>query len=142
VASNFERFLYFALDCDPARVREVMDTFKRTGKFVFENLKSDGFTASRMDDAQIPQAIKTVHEKYGYVVDPHTACAFAEPFEQGTTIVLATASPAKFPETIEAAIGVHPADPSLDALKTKQIQRARLPATSQAVADYIARHKV
>jgi len=31
VASNFERFLYYSVGRDPARVREVMQAFKATG---------------------------------------------------------------------------------------------------------------
>ncbi len=142
VASNFERFLYFAEGCAPEKVRAVMETFKRAGKYVFENFAADGFSASRMDDARIPDVIRAVYEKYRYILDPHTACAFAEPFAEGTTVVLATASPAKFPETIEQAIGVHPTDPSLEALKQKPMQRARMEASSARVADYIKRHCV
>jgi len=143
VASNFERFLYFVEGCDPTRVRAVMDAFKRTGRYVFENFSADGFCASRMDDAQIPQVIQRVYQQYGYVLDPHTACAFAETFAQdAATVVLATASPAKFPETIESAIGVHPTDPSLEALKSRPLVRVRLPANASGIASYIQRHRV
>ena len=142
VASNFERFLYFAEGCDPAKVRAVMDTFKRTGKYVFEKFAADGFCTSRMEDARIPETIRAIYEKFGYILDPHTACAFAEPFGDAATVVMATASPAKFPETIERAIGMRPTDPSLELLKTKPMKRERLPANARGVADYILRHCV
>ena len=35
VASNFERFLYYSVGREPARVREVMQTFKKTGAYHF-----------------------------------------------------------------------------------------------------------
>src|SRR6185503_1325661 len=47
VASNFERFIYFAVGRDPARVRDVMQTFKATGCYKFEHFNRDTFTASR-----------------------------------------------------------------------------------------------
>ena len=33
VASNFERLLYFILDGDTARVREVMNSFREEGRY-------------------------------------------------------------------------------------------------------------
>src|SRR5690606_25984872 len=125
VASNFERFIYFAVGRDPARVREVMRTFKATGAYRFENFDRDTFSASRTTDAEIEGIIARVHRDYGYVVDPHTACAFKDIDGAGegdrVRIVLATASPAKFPETIQRAIGFEPTHPSLEALKTLPI---------------------
>ena len=61
VASNFERFLYYAEGCDPKKVLDIIQTFKETGKYVFENFDSAGFTSSRSDDAQIVQIIKDVY---------------------------------------------------------------------------------
>ena len=46
VASNFERFLYYAEGCDPKKVREIIQTFKETGKYVFKNFDRTGFTSS------------------------------------------------------------------------------------------------
>src|ERR1043166_6710448 len=51
VASNFERFIYFAVGRDPARVREVMATFKKTGAYTFQNFNRDTFTASQIGRA-------------------------------------------------------------------------------------------
>ena len=50
-------------------------------------------------------------------MDPHTACGFKDLDPDRPSVVLATASPAKFPETIRAAIGIEPTHPSLEALK-------------------------
>ena len=57
-------------------------------------------------------------------------------------MVLATASPAKFPETIRAAIGVEPTDPALEALKTRPIVKHRLPADPEAIRAFIGEHAV
>ena len=137
VASNFERFLYFNLGQDPALVREVMATFKATGEYSFADFDRDTFSASRCDDAQIPGIIKTVHEQYGYVVDPHTACAFADIDPDRTSIVLATAHPAKFPETIQSAIGVTPTHPSLEVLKNRPVIKHPVAGNATAIRAFI-----
>src|SRR4051812_13985784 len=109
VPSNFERFIYFAVGRAPVRVREVMDAFKRTGAYTFANFNRDPFTATRCTDAEIPGIIQRVYREYRYVADPHTACGFKDVGTGGPSdrvqIVLSTASPAKFPDTIREAIG-------------------------------------
>ena len=137
VASNFERFLYYNLGQDPVRVREVMDTFKTTGSYHFEDFDADTFSASRCTDAQIPDIIKSVYERHGYIADPHTACAFAEHNPDRLSVVLATAHPAKFPETIERAIGICPTHASLEALKERPIVKHPVAATVDAIRGFV-----
>ena len=139
VASNFERFIYYAEGRDPARVREIIATFKSTGKYVFETFESAGFSSSRTDDAQIAQIIKDVYATYGYVADPHTDCGFAEGFE-GKEIILATAHPAKFPDTIESAIGQDSTHPSLEALKSRPIVKYSVEPTPEAIKAFMRAH--
>lgn len=61
-------------------------------------------------DATAVETISRVYEKTGYVLDPHTAVAFAAATGHDApsrpTVVLATAHPAKFPEVVERATGV------------------------------------
>lgn len=142
LASNFERFIYYAENRDPARVRATMDTLRRTGAFRIENFDAGLFRSSRCTDAEIPGVIRRVYEEFGYVIDPHTACAFHELSPDRVNIVLATASPAKFPETIQAAIGVTPTDPRLEALKELPPVKHALKAQPAAIRDFIAAHAV
>ncbi len=142
VASNFERFLYYSVGRDPAEVREVMTAFKATGGYRFEHFDRDTFTASRCTDAEIPGIIRDVYSRYGYIVDPHTACGFKDFAPGRPSIVLATASPAKFPDTIKAAIGIEPTDPSLELLKSKPLVKYKLPATQAALRAFIDAHAV
>ncbi len=137
VASNFERFIYFQVGRDPARVREVMATFKKTGAYRFENFDRGVFSASRCTDADIPGIIQRVYRDYGYIADPHTACGFAQINPERVSIVLATASPAKFPDTIKSAIGIEPTDPSLEALKKRPVVKHRIAATPAAIRAFI-----
>jgi threonine synthase len=142
VASNFERLLYYQVDQNPARVRDVMAAFRRDGAVRIPGFHADGLRASRAPDAEIPGLIARVHREFGYVVDPHTACGFQDLATDRPSVVLATASPAKFPDTLRAAIGLEPTHPSLEALKSRPIVRHRLPADAVAIRDYVRAHAV
>ncbi len=142
VSSNFERFLYYSVGQNPAKVREIMETFKKTGAYAFENFDRDTFTASRTTDAEIPAIIRQVYQDFNYIADPHTACGFKSLAKDRPSIVLATASPAKFPDTIVAAIGIEPVNPSLEALKAKPLKKHLLPADVAAIRAYIDAHAV
>ena len=147
VASNFERFIYYAEDGDTDRVREIIQTFKATGKYVFENLDNAGFSSSRTDDGEISRIIKEMYIKYGYIADPHTACGFApvidstgEPHLQNKEIVLATAHPAKFPDTIDLAIGQESTHHSLEVLKSRDILKYSVDPTPEAIKAFMRKH--
>jgi threonine synthase len=142
VASNFERFLYYSVGRKPDRVREVMNLFKSDGGYRFENFDRATFSASRCTDAEIPGIIRKVYADYGYIVDPHTACAFKDHDTDRVSVVLSTASPAKFPETIRSAIGIEPVDPSLEALKSRKIVKYLIKADSAAIRSFIDQHAV
>jgi threonine synthase len=142
VASNFERFIYFAVARDQAKVREVMATFKQTGGYTFPDFNRDTFSASRCTDAEIPGIIARVHREHGYIADPHTACGFKELNPERVNVVLSTASPAKFPDTIRTAIGIEPTHPSLEALKLKPIVKHRLKADTSAIRTFVDQHAV
>lgn len=136
VASNFERFLYYAEGCDSGRVRKIIQTFKKTGKYVFEDFDRGTFSSSRTDDSEIADIIKDVYSKYGYIADPHTACGFGDGFE-GKEIILATAHPAKFPDTIEAAIGKDATHPSLEELKVRDIVKHSVEPNPEAIKAFM-----
>jgi len=66
------------------------------------------FAAGYADDAQIRRAISDVYEDHGYLLDPHTATAWhvgAATRANLPQVVVATAHPAKFAETITASLG-------------------------------------
>lgn len=142
VASNFERFIYFSVGRDPSRVRDIMRTFKETGRYTFPNFDRDTFSASRCDDAELPGIIARVYGDYNYIVDPHTACGFKELTPGRTSVVLSTASPAKFPDTIRQAIGIEPTDPALEALKSRPIVKYPLSADPAAIRAFVEAHAV
>lgn len=138
-ASNFERYLYFLLGRDPARVREVMAQMRAGGRVELPRQPSS-FRSSRLDDDGIACAIERVWREYGYVVDPHTACGFTDLAADRVSVVLSTASPAKFPEVVARATGSEPTHPTLEALKTRPLERHPIDASAAAVKAFIRGH--
>ncbi len=142
VASNFERFLYYAVDQDPIRVRAVMAELKSRGVYTFENFDRDTFSSSSATDAEISGIIARVNERYDYIIDPHTACAFQDLNPDRVSVVLSTAHPAKFPEAMRSAIGQEPTHPALEELKTKPVVKHRLPADVATIKAFVEAHGV
>lgn len=138
-ASNFERYLYFLLDKDSAKVRDVMARMK-AGEAVNLPRPQSGFRATRMSDETIPLVIAQMWKDWQYVIDPHTACAFTNMAADCVSVVLSTASPAKFPEVVQQATGSEPTHPTLEMLKALPLVTHPLPATASAVKAFIAAH--
>jgi threonine synthase len=119
VSSNFERLLFEAGGRDPRRVVAWMDELARDGAFtvgddVLASLRAT-FDAASVDDETTLAVMRNVYAEHGVLLDPHTAvgvgAARARALPGAPMVVLATAHPAKFPEAVHAATGVHPALP-------------------------------
>lgn len=111
ISSNFERLLYHVLDEDTARVNDIMSALETQGHFsvTTEELeKFIDFEAGYATEEQTRDQIKQIYEQTGYVMDPHTAVAsFVASEKRQLTekmVVVSTASPYKFPETVLQAI--------------------------------------
>lgn len=111
-ASNFERYLYYLLDSNPARTSELMDEFAKNGKIdlsgYHDQIRRD-FNASAVSEQEVIDTIAAFFKEYDYILDPHTAVGVkaAQKFKTvGVPMVcLATAHPAKFGTVVEQAIG-------------------------------------
>ena len=136
-ASNFERFLYFLLGEKPGAVREAMASMRETGRYSLGHAPGAPWRSSRMLDSEIQRTIADVWQRHGYVVDPHTACGFADLALDRSSIVLATAHPAKFPDVVREAIDREPTHPTLEALKSLPLSRHPQPADPAAIKAFI-----
>jgi threonine synthase len=112
VASNFERYLYYLLDEDPEKLKAKMSEFAETGALTVptgENGVDPTFVADRAGEEQTLAAIQCTWERFGYVLDPHTAVGVHVATDRVRPEVpmlsLATAHPAKFPAAIAVATG-------------------------------------
>jgi threonine synthase len=142
VASNFERYLYYRLGSDPAKVREAMAQFESRGKLVVPPLANgridDLIVAGSGNTAQTLATIREFHETYGYLLDPHSAVGIhvARPHLEpdAPMICLATAHPAKFAQAILDATGRDLAHhPLLDALRELPTRCTVLPAQETGI---------
>ena len=141
VASNFERFLYYHLDEDPAALKAFMADFQAHGEASLRRPDDGVFLATAVNTEDTLAAITDVHRRTGYMADPHTAVGLAAAMRMAPPeplIVLATAHPAKFPESVDEALGASAAThPALEALKGRPERRALLPAKADRIRAYI-----
>ncbi|EJW13654.1 Threonine synthase [Rhodovulum sp. PH10] len=150
VSSNFERLLFEAGGRDPKTVRVAMASLSRAQSFTVGAkalAEMRGlFAADRASEEETAAVIRTVRREAGYLMDPHTAVAYAvaekEPRDPTVPmIVLSTAHPAKFPDAVEAACGVRPGLPEwLGDLPRREERITVLPADQEAVARTILTH--
>ena len=145
VASNFERFLYYRLGSSEA-LEAFMADFSATGAARVEDggPMDEGILPAAVNEAETMEMIRDVYASDGYVLDPHTAVgvAAARRFQRSDPVVcLATAHPAKFPESVNAAVGEDVAHhPALDGLADLPERKTVLPADVDAVKAFIAAH--
>ena len=121
-ASNFERFVFDLVGRNSTVVRDLWSKVDAGGSFdlsatpFFAVLPKFGFASGRSTHADRLATIRRVYEKYGVMVDTHTADGLKVAFENRTAdmpmLVLETALPAKFEETIVEALGRQPERPA------------------------------
>ncbi|MFA5898667.1 MAG: threonine synthase [Hyphomicrobium sp.] len=121
ISSNFERYLFEASGRDAPLIRAKMRALRETRSFdlgpLGEKMQRD-FAAHAASEADVAEAIVRTREQCGYLADPHTACAIvAAERELGNggsvpQIVLSTAHPAKFPDSMQAITGARPPLPA------------------------------
>ncbi|MEL6379154.1 MAG: threonine synthase [Pseudomonadota bacterium] len=123
VASNFERLIFEQAGRDAGYVRDVMGSLKEKGGFTLRKdlvaAIGECIVSADADAAETNASMASHQNTMGYSIDPHTAvgCVVATKLRaegkmNGPIVTLATAHPAKFPEAVAAATGVHPALPA------------------------------
>ncbi|MBB1077594.1 threonine synthase [Rhodoferax sp. 4810] len=152
-ASNFERFIFDLLGRDGARVKALFgDALPRDGQFdlsqhpAFNDCRMRyGFVSGTSTHANRLATIKDTFERHAMMIDPHTADGVKvarEHLQAGVPmIVLETALPIKFSETIVEATGGEPDRPpkfeGIEALPKRVVQMA---ADAAAIKDFIAKN--
>ncbi|HYX64540.1 MAG TPA: threonine synthase [Burkholderiales bacterium] len=148
-ASNFERYVHDLVGRDPGVVRELWRRLDADGEFdlaatpYFRRVAETGFVSGTSAHADRLATIRSVHRKYGVTIDPHTADGVKvglEHREPGVPLVcLETALPAKFAETIRAALGREPERPAEYAgLESKPQRFELIEADAERLKRYIA----
>lgn len=120
-ASNFERFVFDLLGRDGARTRELFShQVERQGVFSlsaeeFARIGAYGFVSGSSSHANRLDTIRDTHRRFGVMIDTHTADGLkvAREWAQAGVpmLVLETALPAKFAQTLVEALGCEPERP-------------------------------
>lgn len=149
-ASNFERFIFDFLKRDAVKTKDLFSNqLKEQGRFSL-SLEPDfplinesyGFVSGKSTHHNRLDCIKQVYVESGKMIDPHTADGLnvarthLQPYQP--MIVLETALPIKFAETIYQAIGQLPDVPEkFKDLAEKQLKYKVFPIDAHAVKDFI-----
>ena len=155
-ASNFERFVFDLIGRDSKRLASLFAKVEKSGGFdlsggpgsdgdEFRRVAEFGFLSGKSVHADRLATIRHVIEKYGVIIDTHTAdgikVALDQRDPQVPMIVLETALPAKFNETIREALGQDAPRPAgFELIESLPQHFVVMPANVDRVKSFIAKH--
>ena len=151
-ASNFERFVFDLLERDGALVKFLFgNALSDSGRFDisgdprFAQAAHYGFVSGKSTHADRLSTIRQTWERFGVMIDTHTADALKvarEHLQPGVPmIVLETALPIKFAATIVEALGREPDRPAkFEGIEALPKRVTAMAADAAAVKAYIAQH--
>jgi threonine synthase len=137
-ASNFERFVFDLVGRDaPRTVALFGEGIDRVAGF--------GFISGRSTHADRLATIRDTWQRFGTMIDTHTADGLKVAREQRREgvpmLVLETALPAKFAQTIREALGIDPPrPPSLQGIEQLPKRYQVMPVDAERVKTYIRDH--
>lgn len=154
ISSNLERLIYWAAGNDAKKNVEFMTALTKDGVYEItpqmqEKLKD--FYGNYASEEETAEAIRTLYEKTGYILDTHTAVAASvygkykaeTKDEQTATVIASTASPFKFSRSVMDAI-----DPKYDAMEEfelidelSKIGNVKIPNAIEEIRNAPIRHK-
>ena len=113
ISSNLERLIYEIAGSDAKKCAQLMKSLSAEGRYdITDEMKErlSDFLAGCASEEQTASQIRKVWEKYGYVIDPHTAVAsyvaeHTDTVEGRPMVIASTASPFKFAGSVMKAIG-------------------------------------
>jgi threonine synthase len=147
-ASNFERFVFDLVGRDGDKVRALWDTVEKGGAFdlnadgLFAKVPTFGFQSGASSHANRMQTIRQAWETYGVMIDTHTADGLKVALEEREAsvpmLVLETALPAKFEDSIREALGRDPVRPAgMENLEGLPQRFEVMEADAQAIKQFI-----
>lgn len=121
ISSNFERLLFDLYGRDADKITKLHDDLQHKGGFTLSDAVRQSFQgvfmADYANDAETKSTIKEIYDTTGRLIDPHTAVGICVGKKLGLDksgvplVNLACAAPAKFPDFVHSAVGIHPALP-------------------------------
>ena len=150
-ASNFERFVFDLLGRDGARTADLFGAqLSKAGRFdlsaepAFAQAAARyGFESGKSTHANRLDTIRSTFQNHGMMIDTHTADGVKVALEHRTPgvpmIVLETALPIKFAETIVEALGQQPdRPPKFNGIEALPKRVLVMPANVQQVKAFVA----
>ncbi|CAN7521896.1 threonine synthase [Phenylobacterium sp. LjRoot164] len=146
-ASNFERLYFECVRRDGVETARAFAAFAETGGVDIPPqalaAMRETFTGVTVGEGDTTRTIVATLRETGELIDPHTAVGVsgmqrARGVTTAPIVVLSTAHPAKFPETVEAATGETPVMPRTAAHLAGKAERFdRLPADAETIKAYV-----
>jgi len=149
-ASNFERMIFDAVGRDAGEIQKLWGKVDQGQGFelsgaAFAKVKEYGFVSGVSCHADRMKTIREVYERYGQMLDTHTADGYkvgCEFREAGVPLIcLETALPAKFEEAIREALGRDPERPKgLENIESLPQRVEVMDSDADAIKRYIVAH--
>ena len=145
VASNFERLIFDICSCDSDKTLKLMNELKEYGEFKLQESDlikiKEIFCAESLSEVETRSIINQTYKNYKVLIDPHTAVAVGVSKKiplKNNTVILSTAHPAKFPESVTQETNKKPELPeSLKNILYDKETYQTLPNNLQQVQSFI-----
>ncbi len=147
ISSNLERYVYTLLDEDPDKLNDFMSQLKSTKQQALKQIQTQTIFKSGMaSEEETLKTIKEVFKDNHLLIDPHTAVA-AHVYHKNEyhkhTVVVSTASPYKFIDAMEEALGLNANDNLLNRLnQLSKLGGLDLPEKVAEIATFDINQKV
>ena len=138
ISSNLERYLFELFGREARAVAYCMYRLNEGGGYsvtaeALDQIREE-FAAYSCDDQKTLDTIREIHDRCGYVMDTHTAVAVnaLEQYQQDRTpaLVVSTASPFKFADSVLTALGREVPAGEFDCLRTlSEVSGLAVPAS-------------
>jgi len=150
-ASNFERFVFDLVGRDSDKTRALWSNVDSGNSFdlnadgYFTKIADYGFVSGSSNHAHRMQTIRETKAKYDVVIDTHTAdglkVALAYLNQETPMVVLETALPAKFEDSIVEALGQTPERPAaLNGIESLPQKFTVMDARAEDIKAFIAKN--
>ncbi len=145
IASNFERLVFDLCSCNSDRIIKLMNDLNKISEFKLEENELEkinkDFCSESLTAEETKSVIKDLYKKEKVVIDPHTAVAIGAVNKlsiKGKTIILATAHPSKFSNTVMEATGIKSNLPeNLKNILLKKEKYEKFPKDLEKIQNYI-----
>ena len=154
ISSNLERLLFEISNRDSKKVNSLLNDLNEKGVYEIDydmrkNLSS--FYAGYSKEDVVSKTIKEVFDKFGYLLDTHTAVAYScyEKYVEDTkditkTVIVSTASPYKFSKDVINSI--QSIDCNLDDFeiinKLSDLSKTKIPGPIEKLKELEIRHNI